>query len=423
MSPPLDRRRFLHAAGAVTGGSIVAAGTGGAAFGAPPVSAAVPAHPSNAASNAASASIRVPSHPQARPDPHPLSQQIFRRIAFGSCAHQDRPQPIWDAVLEQQPDLFIFLGDNVYGDTRDPVALAECYARLGAQPGFARLRASTPLLATWDDHDYGENDAGRDYPMKRESQRVFCDFWGEAASSPRRIRDGIFAGYVFGDPMATGARRVQILLPDLRFNRSPLTVRPLGTLTYDAWADARQAAGEPVPGPYERNPDSSASQLGETQWRWLEEQLTIPATVRILASSLQVVADFPGWEAWSNYPADLDRLIDAVRNHDASGLFCISGDTHWAEMSCRTRNVPYPLWDLTSSGLTETWPVVAPNAHRAAPTWREPNFGMIDIDWRANGARIDLRVLDLSGIERLHQRLDTDQLRGRPGGDQSSVDA
>jgi alkaline phosphatase D len=38
------------------------------------------------------------------------------RIAFGSCADQVKPQPIWDAILTYQPELFIFAGDNVYGD-------------------------------------------------------------------------------------------------------------------------------------------------------------------------------------------------------------------------------------------------------------------------------------------------------------------
>lgn len=419
MTPPLDRRRFLQAAGALTGGSLIGAAAGDAL---PSDSAS--RFSRDLSSNRSASLSRSSAMAEAKPDPHPLSQQVIRRIAFGSCAHQDRPQPIWDAVLEQKPDLFIFLGDNIYGDTRDPAVLADSYKRLGAQPGFARLRATTPLLAIWDDHDYGENDAGGDYPMKAESRRLFCDFWGESATSPRRIRDGVFAGYVFGVDQQPGAARLQILLPDLRYNRSPLTVRPLGNLTYSAWADARQAAGEPVFGPYERNPDKGATQLGETQWRWLEDQLGIPATVRILASSLQVVADFPGWESWANYPGDLDRLIEAVRARRANGLFCISGDTHWAELSCRTRNVPFPLWDLTSSGLTETWPAIAPNAHRVGAAWREPNFGVIDFDWRTDGAGIDLRNLDVTGTERISRRLDTNQLHGGSHrADQSSVDA
>jgi alkaline phosphatase D len=126
---------------------------------------------------------------RAEPDPHGQSDRTLTRIAFGSCAKSDKPQPIWDAVLAARPDLFIFLGDNVYLDTRDPAVMRRKYAELAAQPGFQRLKASgIPILATWDDHDFGENDAGADYPMKEESRRLFLDFFGAPADSPRARR-------------------------------------------------------------------------------------------------------------------------------------------------------------------------------------------------------------------------------------------
>jgi alkaline phosphatase D len=378
-----DRRDFLAGSGLLLAGSVL--GTGGSASG------ATPTKPGGSAA----------------PDSHPMQSRVLNRIAFGSCAHQDKDQPVWDAVNALEPDLFVFLGDNVYGDTRDMSVLRARYAALAAKPGFRRLRARTPVLATWDDHDYGENDAGADYPLKEESRRIFCDFWGEPADSPRRSRAGIYAGYVFGP----AGRRVQILLPDLRFNRTPLAERDLGGADYDVWAERRAALGDAVPGPYERNPDRAATMLGDAQWAWFESQLGVPAEVRILASSLQVAADFPGWEAWANYARDRDRLVDAIRRKAANGLFCISGDTHWAELSRLEGNVPYPLWDLTSSGLTETWPVVAPNANRVGEPWRERNFGLIDLDWRSDRVLVTLRILDEAGVTRLEHRLDSRELR------------
>lgn len=351
-------------------------------------------------------------HPMVvRPDDHPHQARVLRRIAFGSCANQDKDQPIWDAVNAVEPDLFVFLGDNVYGDTRDMQVLQAKYAMLATKPGFRRLRERTPILATWDDHDYGENDAGAAFPMKEASRQIFCDFWGEPADSPRRSRSGIYAGYRFG----TGQCRVQIILPDLRFNRTPLVRRDLGELDYERWATRLEASGRPVPGPYERNPDRSASMLGDAQWGWLEAQLALDAEVRILASSLQVAADFPGWEAWANYARDRERLIDAIRAQRADALFCISGDTHWAELSRLDMNVPYPLWDMTSSGLTETWSNVAPNANRVGTTWSGPNFGLIDIGWRVGYALLTLRIVDETGTTRVEQRLDTRALRAADG--------
>jgi alkaline phosphatase D len=78
-----------------------------------------------------------------------------------------------------------------------------------------------PVLAVWDDHDYGANDAGAEYPMKAESQRMFLDFFGVAGDSPRRRRPGIYDARVFGPP----GRRVQVILLDLRYFRSPFAGR------------------------------------------------------------------------------------------------------------------------------------------------------------------------------------------------------
>ena len=47
------------------------------------------------------------------------AQQPIETIGFGSCLKQTRPQPIWESVLEKRPDIFILLGDNIYGDTQD----------------------------------------------------------------------------------------------------------------------------------------------------------------------------------------------------------------------------------------------------------------------------------------------------------------
>lgn len=352
------------------------------------------------------ASIEGGSAPVGRPR-RPDGRSLPTRIAFGSCAHEEKRQPIWDAVLEARPDVFIFLGDNVYGDTRDPSVLRAKYAKLQDKPEFQRLCAQVPILATWDDHDYGENDAGRDYPMKEESRGIFCDFWGEPSSSVRRTREGIFDAITF----VSEGRRLQVILPDLRFNRTPIRSLELAGTRYDDWAKQVERDGREVPGPYERNPDMSATMLGETQWQWLEEQLAEPADLRILASSLQVVADFPGWEAWINYTGDHQRLLQAIRKHRADGLICISGDTHYAEISRLDLNTPYPLWDFTSSGLTEVWPVTPPNSRRVGSVLREKNFGLITVDWLSPRTSILVQAIDVSGVPRLEQRISLDTLR------------
>lgn len=350
----------------------------------------------------AGAAIAAPSNG----DPHKASGKTLTRIAWGSCAKSDKPQPIWDAVLAAKPDLFIFLGDNIYADTRDPKVMAKKYAQLAAQPGFKKLRKSVPICAIWDDHDYGENDAGADYPMKDESKRQFLDFWGESAASPRRARDGIYASYMFGP----AGQRVQLILPDLRWNRTPLASIEMGGKNYEDWAKERHAAGKSIPGPYARQPEDEATMIGEPQWKWLEQQLAAPADFRIFGSSLQVLADFAGWEGWINYARDHQRLFQAIREKKANNLICISGDTHYGEVSKHETNTPYPIWDFTSSGLTEVWPVTPPNARRVGEVYRAQNFGLLSIEWNARRS-VTAEVRGVDGKPQLSQQVFLDSLQ------------
>jgi alkaline phosphatase D len=348
----------------------------------------------------------------ARPgsDPHPALNRRLSHVAFGSCADSTKPQPVWDHVLARPNDLFIFLGDNIYGDSRDMGVLAAKYAQLAEIPEFAKLRETTPLAAMWDDHDFGENDAGGEYPMKDASRRLFLDFWREPADSPRRGRDGVYASYVFGPP----GERVQLILPDLRYNRSALVPMALTGEAYKAWGEKRVAAGLELPGPYIRNPDASATMLGERQWAWLERQLEVPAEIRLFGSSLQVLADFTGWESWANFTRDRDRLFDAIRRKRANGVVFLSGDIHYAEFSKYALNLPYPMWDLTSSGLTEEWRVPTPNANRASEVVADANFGHVDIDWKGPATTLRCGITDHRGARRLDFTFPLAELAVRP---------
>jgi len=330
----------------------------------------------------------------------PAAGEPVKRVAFGSCAHQDKDQPIWDAILAAKPDLFVFLGDNIYGDTRDPAVMKAKYAQLAAKPGFQRLRESVPILSVWDDHDYGENDIGVEYPMKEASRKIFCDFWGEAAESVRRTRpDGVYQSYALGPP----GKRLQIILTDLRWNRTPLLSVSKSWSRYTAWALQRRVRGLPIPGPYRINPDPQATILGAAQWDWFDAQLQAPADVRLLGSSIQVLSQGTGWEAWENFAADQARLLASLERARIANLVCLSGDVHYGDLTRLTRANAPPLWELTSSGLTQVMPVLPPNARRVGEAWRARNFGLVDIDWSSPGPLVTLQVCDEQGVVRISQ--------------------
>ncbi len=320
------------------------------------------------------------------------------KIAFGSCAKESKDQPIWTAVLAEEPDVFVFLGDNIYADTYDPAVIEKKYQKLAEKPGFKMLRERVDVIATWDDHDYGQNDAGVENPIKRESKKAMLDFWGVAEDSPRRGREGgIYGAYYFGD----GEHRVQVLLLDLRWNRTKL--KEVGTFR-KFWRNFKNV------GPYAPVEDENAVFLGEAQWQWLEQELQKPAKIRIVGSSLQLLADFTGWESWSNYPRELQRLFDLVKKHEIEGLLVISGDTHWTELSRRDDVIGYPLYDLTSSGLTEEWHQISPNKYRRSDAYAEANFGLITIDWEAQPVEITMEARDVRGKTMISQQTTLDEL-------------
>ncbi len=329
-----------------------------------------------------------------------ISPQVLERIAFGSCASQNKPQPIWDEVVKAQPQLFLALGDNIYGDTTDMELLKAKYALLAAKPGYQALLKTCPVLATWDDHDYGVNDGGAGYSRKVESQRIMLDFYGVAPDSPRRQRAGIYEAWRYGPE----GKRVQVILLDLRYFRSRAAkdTRP-----------PEEKVRLNLVGWYAPDPDPAATILGAEQWAWLETQLKQPADLRLIGSSTQVIAGEKGMESWGNFPLEQKRLYDLIGSTGANGVVFLSGDVHFSEIS-RTNDGPYPLYDFTSSGLTNThagW-AAAVNPHRVSPAaCSEPNFGLISIDWNAAAPSLLMETRTVSGNPALSQKVLLGDLR------------
>lgn len=317
-------------------------------------------------------------------------------IVFGSCL-KTVDHPMLDRTLALPMDVFLFLGDNIYADTQDMAVMRAKYDALKASRFFREIRRRGPVLATWDDHDFGANDVGADYPKRRESQAEFLRWLDEPADSPRRQRDGVYEARIFGP----AGRRVQVILLDTRFFRGPLR---------------RVGKGEPtlVGGPYRPHADSTVPLLGETQWRWLREQLTQPAELRLIVSSIQFVSEFSGAEAWANLPHEKQRFLDLLRETRAAGVLFLSGDRHWCELSRMDGPTGYPLFDLTASALTEKHPRGTPseNKYRALPkTYHDVNVGHLHIDWAAADPRITWRIVDVTGGTQIEHQLRLGELQ------------
>ncbi len=309
--------------------------------------------------------------------------QLPARIAFGSCADQERPQPILREVVARDPELFIYLGDNIYGDTEDMNVLEGKYRTLAGRPEFQDLRDHCTTLAIWDDHDYGANDSGSEYPGREASREIFLDFWREPADSPRRTHSGIYHAERFQE----GGRTLQVILLDTRSFRDPLITNG-------------EVPDPPFKNQYRPNPDRSATLLGDEQWSWLEARLREPADLRIIATSIQFAHSYNGWESWTLIPAERRRMVQLLRDTAASGVVFISGDVHWGEINRQQAAGLYPLHDVTASGINQDWDTIEPSSRRMGPAVAEHNVGWIEVDWDQDDPAVRLMTMDVTGTVR-----------------------
>src|SRR4051812_42376254 len=191
----------------------------------------------------------------------------LQRIAFGSCNRDYKPQPLWKPIRECKPDLWIWLGDIVYGRADNLPELSGKYRHEKKQPDYQALLAQSRVIGTWDDNDYGVSDGGKDNPNKAECQRLLLDFLDEPFDSPRRKQAGVYATYTFGP----AGRQVKIILLDGRYFRE--------------------------------RPGTHADILGTEQWKWLERELTEShADVNLIGSGIQVIANEHPYEKWGDFP-------------------------------------------------------------------------------------------------------------------------
>lgn len=313
----------------------------------------------------------------------------LRNIVFGSCL-DTHDHPMLDRTLTLPRDLFIFMGDNIYADKGGLPMMKEKYALLKQSRFYQGLRSKGDILATWDDHDFGQNDGGSSYEHKKDAQKEFYDWLDEPATSPRRQQEGVYSVRTYGPE----GKRVQVIMLDTRYFRGELK-----KVSKDKAL---------VGGSYVATDDASTTMLGAAQWEWLESTLRQPAELRLIVSSIQFAPEVHGGECWGNMPHEQQRMMEVLKRTRAAGVVFLSGDRHWCEFSQVTGPCGYPLWDFTSSSMTQKHPrgTPTPNRFRSVPkTYHLPNVGLLQIEWSDSDAAITAQVLDVDGIARLEHRL------------------
>ena len=294
-------------------------------------------------------------------------------IGFGSCLTQEKPMPIFNAIKSENYDLFLMLGDNVYGDTdsNDLIELRDAYEK--QRENFDRLNLNFPFEAIWDDHDYGKNDGGKEYIYKEEAEQIFLDFWNIPQDDIRRNRPGLY----FEKTQKIDGISIQMIFLDTRFFRDALLP-----------TDEKGAPGKER---YVPQTDTSLTMLGEDQWTWLQEQLDKEVDHKIIVTSIQFLAMGHGWEAWKTLPHERQRLIDLVDQSSSEVLF-ISGDRHRGGLYQFSTQSGKVISEMTSSSLNlafandeEDGPL------RSGPTFVQENYGEILLDKLTNTLTVNLK--------------------------------
>ncbi len=291
------------------------------------------------------------------------------KYGLGSCLDQDREQSIWSAIKKEDVDGFIFLGDNVYGDIPNGKLSKMKKAYQTQKDRLPRwLMNDKDILAIWDDHDFGVNDGGGDYPLKQESEKMFLDFWKIPNSDPRRKRDGIY----FKQTKKIEGVEIDIIGLDTRYFRSKLKGKKNA---------------------YQPNNDSSATILGQDQWDWLKSSIfNSNAEIIVILSSIQILATDHPYEKWDNFPQERKKLLNlmAIAAKDKT-IIAVTGDRHrsgiyqnqdFVEITASSLNRP-------ASRGKETDPLLIGN------TYREKNYGVLNIEPSKN--KITLSIHNKSG--------------------------
>ncbi len=308
------------------------------------------------------------------------NQTVITHLACGSCYRAtSKNKEVWGIIAASNPQLFLFMGDNIYADTQDMDKMEASYAKLLELPSYKKFSSQRPIIPVWDDHDYGKNDAGAEYPKKQESQQIFLDSYDFTDDHPARKQDGIYHSYISG-PIK---KRLQIINLDTRYNRSSLERKKIGKMKV-----------------YLPNNNPNATMLGEAQWIWLESELRKPADLRIIVSSIQVITVDHGYEKWANIPAERERFFELLKKTQTKNVVLLSGDRHLAEFSQVEPNesgLDFTLTEMTTSGLTHANAWESKNSHRVDDSYfNKRNYGTIDIDWDTKDKpEVTLKIMKL----------------------------
>jgi alkaline phosphatase D len=318
-------------------------------------------------------------------DTIPAAKSDFT-IAFGSCNNQTLKNELWSVILKNNPKVWIWGGDIIYSDTEDMDYMKQNYVLQKENTAYANFSKKVDVLGTWDDHDYGVNDGGYEYPKKNEVQQLLLDFLDVGLQDERRTREGVYHSKTY----EIDSFSVKVIVLDTRYFRTPLTT--------DTETKKR----------YKPNYNTTGTMLGKTQWEWLNNELCDSTSdYHIIMSSVQFLSAEHGYESWGLMPNEVAHFEEVLANSKAKNCIILSGDRHIAEISKKeVKGLNYPLIDFTSSGMTHSYSSFKgePNKYRIGDVIFNKNFGLLHFDFSKNEVTMEIRGLENKVLQAYTQK-------------------
>ena len=304
-------------------------------------------------------------------------------VATGSCAYINEPEvdrpgkgygsgyQIFEKISDKNPNIMLWLGDNVYfreADWDSKTGIYHRYTHSRSIKEMQPLLAKTQNYALWDDHDFGPNDADRGYYYKHETQKAFKDFWANKTygENPNQ-NEGIYSTFYWGD--------AQFFMLDNRFFKSPND----------------RKTGERV-------------LLGSPQIQWLIDNLVSSrASFKIICIGGQTLNSDAVFENYATYPEEKEFLLNEIKQNNIRGVLFLSGDRHFSELSKVERENTYPLYDWTvsplTSGVASSYKNELNKNRVEGSMFAEQNFGMLYFSGDKENRQVKLVLYNNQGIE------------------------
>jgi alkaline phosphatase D len=304
----------------------------------------------------------------------------------GSCSYFNEPQfdrpgqpygrdsSIFESMANSNAAFNLWLGDNWYlreVDFYTPWGIRYRASHDRRKQVLQKLFAKMPQYATWDDHEYGPNDANKSYELKEHSRQVFMDYWCNPSYGENG--EGIYTKVTYSD--------VDLFIIDDRYFRSDRTIKD----SVDGKANMEK------------------TYFGRKQFDWLKNGLLYSdASFKIIVSGSQMLNPVATSDVFHMYPREYEELLDFLQTQKIKGVIFFSGDRHRSEVLQVKRKGMYTLYDVTVSPLTSSVSKARGkelnHPNRVAGTLVEQqNFGKVNITGVKDDRKLEVEFLDIKG--------------------------